>query len=88
MLGEKAIQLMQAAVMRVFLPMVILMVRLVPWRLVGAAETWRAPLLLSRAKPLRKTLMTGCWLEEKALLMLVLTAAQFSHLLLVMRLAE
>lgn len=68
--------------------MVTLIVSLVPWRLVGAAETWRALLFSFRFKPLRKTLMTGCYLPPNACTILVLTAAQFSHALLVCSWAE
>ena len=87
-LGEKAIQLRHILSIKVFLPIVTLIVSCVPCRLVGAAETWRAPLLLSRLKPFRKTLMTGCWFAENAWTKFVLTTAQFSHLLLGWRLAE
>lgn len=65
--------------------MVTLMVMLVPWRLVGAAEIWRAPLLASRLKPLRKTLMTGCSLAPKGLTRLDWTVKQFWHELSEMR---
>lgn len=87
-LGENAIQLRHILSIKVFLPIVTLIVSVVPWRLVGAAETWRAPLLLSRLNPFKNTLITGCCLVLKGRMRLAFTTAQFWHLLLVWRLAE
>lgn len=65
--GENAIQLITARSINVILPIVTLMVTLVPWRLVGAADICKAALLESILKPFKNTLMTGCWSPLNAL---------------------
>ena len=59
------------------MPTVTLIVSLVPWRLVGATESWRV--LEETSNPLRKTLMTGLSDWAKAELMLVYATAQLQE---------